>query len=201
MSHNRTDLHRFPSFCLSGENKGRSHFTLQMWSTLFHHTCLLLCCLIGRLWLDRFCLFTNRLDHSQICRRGPFALLPLLLFGRASRLAGATLVGWGCCLQVDGCFPRGQTGVFSNVDGEVGVERLQLFRKELIGQRVEAVRAPVESGPFQKVKSRKKNILSQSGTLLCAYYWDLCEYLFQGPTLKEQFDIMGHLLICFLAKS
>lgn len=44
-------------------------------------------------------------------------------------------------------------GILSDVDSEVGVEGLQLFGKELISQRVEAVRAPVESCPFQKVKS------------------------------------------------
>lgn len=43
-------------------------------------------------------------------------------------------------------------GVFSNVDGQVGVQRLKLFGKQLIGQRVKAVRAPIEPGPFQKVK-------------------------------------------------
>lgn len=58
-------------------------------------------------------------------------------------------------------------GVFTNVDSDVGVERLQLFGKELIGQRVEAVRAPVESGPFQKVKSRKTNIISHVCVLAC----------------------------------
>lgn len=60
---------------------------------------------------------------------------------------------------MDGYFTQGKTWVFSNVDSEVGVERLQLFGKELIGQRVEAVRAPVESGPFQEVKSRKVHII------------------------------------------
>lgn len=59
--------------------------------------------------------------------------------------------------HTDGHFTRGKTGVFSNVDSEVGVKRFQLFGKELIGQRVEAVRAPVESGSFQEVKSRKMN--------------------------------------------
>lgn len=76
-----------------------------------------------------------------------------------------------CCFHRDGCFPRGHAGVFSNVHGEVGVERLQLSGKELVGQRVEAVRAPVESGPFQKVKSRKINKVPQ--------------VVFQGQTLKE----------------
>ncbi len=61
-------------------------------------------------------------------------------------------------------------GVFSNVDGEVGVERLQLFGKELVGQGVEAVRAPVESGPFQKVKSRKANIISQVCVHVCVRF-------------------------------
>lgn len=50
-----------------------------------------------------------------------------------------------------------QTGIFSNVDSEVGVERLQLLGQELIGQRVETIRAPVQSGPFQKVKPGKTN--------------------------------------------
>ena len=44
-------------------------------------------------------------------------------------------------------------GILSDVDSEVGVEGLQLFGKELVGQRVEAVRAPIKSGPFQEVKS------------------------------------------------
>lgn len=159
MSHNRADLRCSPV-------KGRSHFMLQMWCRLFvihlilfHHTCLLLCCLICCLRPSRFCLVTNRLDHSQVCCHSPFGLLPLLLF--VPGLAGATLVDWVRCFHNDGQFPRGQTGIFSNVDGEVGVERLQLLGKELIGQRVEAVRAPVESGPFQKVKSVKTNIMQR----------------------------------------
>lgn len=53
-------------------------------------------------------------------------------------------------------------GVLSDVDGEVGVEGLQLFGKELVSQRVEAVRAPVESCPFQEVKSRMTNVVSGS---------------------------------------
>lgn len=125
---------------------------------LFHNTCLLLCCLIRRLRLDMFCLCSSRLGHSQVCS---FALLRLLLFGCAPGLAGATLVDGGCSFHRDGCFHLGQTGVLSDVDGEVGVERLQLSGEELIGQRVEAVRAPVESGSFQKVKSRKTDMRSQ----------------------------------------
>lgn len=82
------------------------------------------------------CLLTRRLGHSHV---RPSALLRLLLFGCAPGLAGATLVDGGRCFHRDGYFSRGQTGVFSDVDGEVGVERLQLFGKELVGQRVEAV--------------------------------------------------------------
>lgn len=44
-----------------------------------------------------------------------------------------------------------------DVDRDVGVEWLQLFGKELIGQRVEAIRAPAQPGPFQKIKP--ENIL------------------------------------------
>lgn len=127
------------------------------------------------------------MDHSQICHHGPFDPLPLLLFGCASGLADATLVDGGCCFHMDRYFPRGQTGVISNVDSEVGVERLQLFGKELVGQRVEAVRVPVESGPFQKVKSGKKNILSQVCVQVC-----VC---FSGSHFKG-----NSLLIFFLAK-
>lgn len=79
------------------------------------------------------------------------------------------MVDRGCCFHMDGYFTRGQTWVFSNVDGKVGVERLQLFGKELVGQRVEAVRAPVESGPFQKVKSRKMNITSKVCVHVCTF--------------------------------
>lgn len=49
----------------------------------------------------------------------------------------------------------GQAGVFSDVDSDVCVERLQRFGEELVGEGVEAVGAPVQPGPFQKVKSSK----------------------------------------------
>lgn len=91
--------------------------------------------------------------------------MPLLLFGGGFGLAGATLVDWGCGFHMDGYFTRGQTWVFSDVDSKVGVERLQLFGKELVGQRVEAVRAPVEPGPFQKVKPRRDENIAKG---LCA---------------------------------
>lgn len=70
------------------------------------------------------------------------------------------LLDGGCRFHADGCF-IGQTRVFSDVDSEVGVKGLQLFGKELVGQRVQAVRAPVESGPFEKVESRKMSITSK----------------------------------------
>ena len=50
--------------------------------------------------------------------------------------------------------------VFSDVDGQVGVKRLQLFGEQLVCQRVEAIRAPVESGPFQEVKPKMTNAVS-----------------------------------------
>ena len=80
------------------------------------------------------------------------------------------LLDRGSCFHGDGWFPWGQTGVFSDVDGEVCVERLQLFGEELVGQRVEAVRAPVESGPFQEVKSRVMNITPQVCLWNCMQY-------------------------------
>lgn len=46
--------------------------------------------------------------------------------------------------------------VFADVDGEVGVEGLQLSGEELVGEGVEAVGAPVEPGPFQKVEPGKR---------------------------------------------
>ncbi|TNN82365.1 hypothetical protein EYF80_007486 [Liparis tanakae] len=104
--------------------------------------------------LGGFCLFSCRLRHGHV---RPFALLLLLLFGCSPKLAGATLVDKGGCFHGVGCFTRGHTGVFTNVNGEVCVERLQLSGKELIGQRVEAIRAPVESGPFQKIANGKKS--------------------------------------------
>lgn len=67
-----------------------------------------------------------------------------------------------CCFYRDGSFALGQMRVFSYVDSEVGVEWLQLFGKELVGQRVEAIRAPVEPGPFQKIKPEKTNIKTQT---------------------------------------
>lgn len=106
-----------------------------------------------------------QLDHGRIRRRPPFALVPLLLFGCGFGLAGATLVDWGCCFHMDGYFTRGQPWVFADVDSKVGVERLQLFGKELVGQRVEAVRAPVQPGPFQKVEPRRDENIAKG---LCA---------------------------------
>lgn len=64
------------------------------------------------------------------------------------------LLDRGRAFHKDGYF-MGQAGVFSNVHGDVCVERLQRFGEELVGEGVEAVRAPVEPGPFQKVKSSK----------------------------------------------
>lgn len=96
----------------------------------------------------------TRLDHSQICGRGR---LDLALLGRTDcgvALAGVMLQDRGRGFHQDGPF-MGQAGVFSDVDGDVCVERLQRFGEELVGERVEAVRAPVEPGPFQKVKSSK----------------------------------------------
>lgn len=96
----------------------------------------------------------TRLDHSQICGCGR---LDLALLGRTDcgvALAGVMLLDRGRGFHEDGSF-MGQAGVFSDVDGDVCVERLQRFGEELVGERVEAVRAPVEPGPFQKVKSSK----------------------------------------------
>lgn len=64
------------------------------------------------------------------------------------------LLDRGRAFHEDGSF-MGQAGVFSNVDGDVCVERLQRFGEQLVGEGVEAIRAPVEPGPFQKVKSNK----------------------------------------------
>lgn len=58
-----------------------------------------------------------------------------------------------------------QMEVFSNVDGQVGVERLQLFGEQFIGQRVEAIGVPVESGPFQEVKSK----MTETASYMCLY--------------------------------
>lgn len=55
-------------------------------------------------------------------------------------------------------FPLRVMELFSDVDSEVSVERFLFFGEELVCQRVEAVRAPVESGPFQEVKSRMFDI-------------------------------------------
>lgn len=66
----------------------------------------------------------------------------------------------------DRCFSLGQTGIFSDVDSEVGVEGLQLFGEELVGQRVEAIRAPVESGPFQEVKSARVLLIASVSFML-----------------------------------
>lgn len=106
------------------------------------------------LQLKPFGFFATRLDQSQICGRG--RLDPALL-GRTDRgvaLAGVMLLDKGRAFHEDDSFV-GQAGVFSNVDGDVCVERLQRFGEELVGEGVEAVRAPVKPGPFQKVKSSK----------------------------------------------
>lgn len=149
-----------------------SPFIIQL--ILFHHTWLLLCCLICCLWMRRFCLFTNRLCHSHIWCHRLFTLLPLLLFGYISRVASATLMDRRC-FHRDESFSLGHMRVIPYVDSEVGVEWLQLFGKELVCQRVESIRAPVEPGPFQKIKPRVTNIKTQ--------------------------NIKGNLVICFLALS
>lgn len=69
------------------------------------------------------------------------------------------------CFHSTVSFTLGQPGVLSNVDGQVGVERLQLLGKQLISQRVEAVRVPVESGLFQEVESRMTHSTSGFCTL------------------------------------
>lgn len=109
--------------------------------------------LVG-LQLKRLRVFATRLDHSQICGR---RRLDLALLGRTDcgvAHAGVVLLDGGRGFHQDGSF-MGQAGVFSNVDGDVGVERLQRFGEELVGEGVEAVSAPVEPGSFQKVKSRR----------------------------------------------
>lgn len=129
---------------LSSRSNWKGKLQVHMHLVSFH-LLLLLCYLIGCLWLTRFCL-----GHGHIC----WHFLPLSLFEWVSCLAGATSVGRGCCFHRNGGPAQGQMGVFSNVDGQVGVQRLKLFGKQLIGQRVKAVRAPIEPGPFQKVKPR-----------------------------------------------
>lgn len=105
-----------------------------------------------RLQLKRFWFFAARLDHSQIYRR---SRLDLALLGQTDcgvALAGVMLLNRGGGFHWYGSFMR-QAGVFSNVDGDVRVQRLQRFGQELVGEGTEAVGAPVEPGPFQKVKS------------------------------------------------
>lgn len=137
------------STLLSRSIQRRTHFMLQMWCSpfitpliLFYHTCLLLRSLISCLWFRWFSFFTIRLDHSQFPRDSPTAPLRLLLFGCGFILAAVMLLDRGCRFHADGWF-IGKTRVFSDVDSKVGVKGLQLFGKELVGQRVEAVRAPV----------------------------------------------------------
>lgn len=80
-------------------------------------------------------------------------LWSLFLF-RCSLVA---LMSGRCYFNKNWCFSLGHMGVFSNINRQVGVEGFQLFGKELVGQRVQAIRAPVQSGPFQQVKSGKGN--------------------------------------------
>ena len=49
-------------------------------------------------------------------------------------------------------------GVLADVDRQVGVEGLKLPGQEVVGQRVDAVRAPVEPGPLQQVESGKRRV-------------------------------------------
>lgn len=102
----------------------------------------------------RLRVFAARLDHSQIFGRRRFDLALLGRTGCGVALAGVVLLNRGRGFHQDGSF-MGQAGVFSDVDGDVGVERLQRFGEELVGEGVEAVSAPVEPGSFQKVKSGK----------------------------------------------
>lgn len=101
---------------------------------------------------ERFRVFAARLDHSQIFGRRRFdqALLGRTDCGVA--LAGVALLNRGRGFHQDGSF-MGQAGVFSDVDGDVGVEGLQRLGEELVGEGVEAVGAPVEPGSLQKVES------------------------------------------------
>lgn len=164
----RTQQTTYLYLVFSDRHEGGSHFnatdvmqsfyhTPHIHLILFHHTALPLCRLIRCFWLCSFCFSTDLLVHTPMCPHRHFLQFSLFLFVCAFRLAGATLVNRGCCFQRDWYLPLWQTGIFSNVDSEVGVERLQLFGQELIGQRVEAIRAPVKSGPFQKVKPGKTN--------------------------------------------
>lgn len=104
------------------------------------------CRLIG-LQLKRFRFFATCLDHSQICSRGRLDLALLSRTDCGLALAGVMLLDRARGFHEDGSF-MGQAGVFSNVDSDVCVERLQRFGEELVGEGVEAVRAPVEPGPF-----------------------------------------------------
>lgn len=98
---------------------------------------------------------TDLLGHSVICHCASSG--PLLLFARGSGPAGAALDREGRFNGEEGFAPR-RTEILSDVNSQVGVERFQLFGEQLIGQGVEAIRAPAQPGPFQKVKSRAGNI-------------------------------------------
>lgn len=91
---------------------------------------------------------TDLLGHSVIRHRRP-----LLLFARVADPAGAALERESRFNGEEG-FALRRAEVLPDVNSQVGVERFQLFGEQLVGQGVEAIRAPAQPGPFQKVKSR-----------------------------------------------
>lgn len=96
-------------------------------------------------------------------------------------------MGGGGCFHGDGYFPRGHVRVFADVDGEVGVEGLQLSGEELVGEGVEAVGAPVKPGPFQKVEPGKRKREPE-----------VCEHLHSSGPVADQM-VSGHRKFAFLS--
>lgn len=127
-------------------------------SLLRHQLGLRLRSLIDRHHTMRRNLHTLQFGLSPV----PFPPLPLL--GCGLGLAGATLLDGGGGRfggDYNGHFARRHPRVLANVDGEVGVERLQLSGQQLVGEGVETVRAPVEPGPFQEVKPGRVKLASK----------------------------------------
>lgn len=121
--------------------------------------------------------------NSLICRLhalqldlSPGSFLPLPLLGCGLGLAGAMLGD-----RDRGCFGRHfawrHPWVLSNVHCEVGVEWLQLSGQQLIGEGVEAIRAPVEPGPFQKIKPGIVKLASKGWRASLPILWCTSKYI------------------------
>lgn len=100
--------------------------------------------------------------HALQLGLSPAPFLPISLLGCGLGLA-TLLDGGGRHFggNYNGHFARRHPWVFTNVHGEVGVERLQLSGQQLVGEGVETVRAPVEPGPFQEVKPGMVKLVSK----------------------------------------